>query len=153
MRAYFQMLYLCLSCVGSWIEHLLQIEATVLLIITRLIYHYNFLFTQMQWNHSTVFLINDLLILTMFFICRILVFPFMYYAYGRYKHLQLWLVPSNIPLKCNLGCLFILILQSYWFSLILSAARRRTQHSIPIKPMQNHQPVQEVMCNNVQKEK
>ena len=110
-------------------------------------------FSQLQWNQPTISLINDFLFISTFFICRILLFPFMYSAYARYKDLLLYQVPLSIPLKCNIACLAILLVQCVWFRLILKAAVRRVRSSrAKALEIKLDQPM-EVNCNHVGKEK
>ena len=57
-----------------------------------------------------------------FFLCRILVFPFMYTAYGVKYDLSLLAVLRHIPFFCNIGCLVIFIPQFYWMALMVVGA-------------------------------
>lgn len=68
--------------------------------------------------------INGLIVLLSFFICRILVFPFMYWMYGRQFGIPLHRVAFHLPLHCNLGNLVILAPQVYWLILLLRKAKR-----------------------------
>lgn len=68
--------------------------------------------------------INGILILVTFFLCRILLFPFMYWAYGRQMNIPIYKVPFRIPLHCNVANAFLIAPQIYWFSLICRKAMR-----------------------------
>ncbi|KAM9318394.1 TLC domain-containing protein 3A-like [Pholidichthys leucotaenia] len=72
------------------------------------------------WLHR----INGIVILLTFFICRILLFPFMYWMYGRQFGIPLHRVALHLPLHCNVGNLVILAPQIYWFILLLKKAKR-----------------------------
>ncbi|XP_062328749.1 TLC domain-containing protein 3A-like [Osmerus eperlanus] len=67
---------------------------------------------------------NGMLVLLSFLCCRILLFPYMYLAYGRQHGLPLLSVPLHLPLHCNIGNLAILAPQIYWFYLLCRKARR-----------------------------
>ena len=54
-----------------------------------------------------------------FFLSRILVFPYLYWRYAHHTGISMRDVPTSIPVKCNLGCLMILLPQLYWFGLML----------------------------------
>ncbi|KAA0716315.1 Protein FAM57B [Triplophysa tibetana] len=57
-------------------------------------------------------------VLLSFFICRIALFPFMYWKYGSHYGIPLYTVPFHLPLSTNLGNLCILAPQVYWFVLL-----------------------------------
>ncbi|CAL1570828.1 unnamed protein product [Knipowitschia caucasica] len=72
------------------------------------------------WLHR----LNGLVVLLTFFTCRILIFPFMYWTYGRQFGIPLNKVPFHLPLHCNLGNAVILAPQVYWFILLVKKAKR-----------------------------
>ncbi|XP_070572728.1 TLC domain-containing protein 3A-like isoform X2 [Ptychodera flava] len=86
--------------------------------------HLRAILTLIGWKKSKLYLINGVLIIVTFFCCRLLVFPFIYYMYGRSKGLTLWEVPQNIPIQCNVGCFILFAFQVYWYFLILRTAFR-----------------------------
>lgn len=69
---------------------------------------------QESWIHK----LNGVLVLLTFFVCRIALFPFMYWTYGRHYGLPLPRVPAHLPLAANLGSACILAPQLYWFVLL-----------------------------------
>ncbi|KAM4628183.1 TLC domain-containing protein 3A-like isoform 2-T2 [Polymixia lowei] len=71
--------------------------------------------------------INGVMVLVSFFTCRILLFPFMYWMYGRQCDMPLHRVPFHMPLHCNVGNLALLAPQVYWFILLLKKAHRLYQ--------------------------
>lgn len=73
---------------------------------------------QLQQQHSLLYKVNGILTLTTFFMCRILLFPFMYWSYGRQQGLSLLRVPFHIPFHCNVANAFLIAPQIYWFSLL-----------------------------------
>lgn len=79
---------------------------------------------QLGLDNSRLHRINGVIVLLTFFTCRILVFPFMYWMYGRQFRIPLHRVPFVLPLHCNVCNLVILVPQIYWFILLLKKARR-----------------------------
>lgn len=68
--------------------------------------------------------LNGIVVLLSFFTCRILIFPFMYWMYGRQFGIPLHRVALHLPLHCNMGNVVILAPQIYWFILLLKKANR-----------------------------
>lgn len=79
---------------------------------------------QLGLDHTCLHRINGLIVLLTFFTCRILIFPFMYWMYGRQFGVPLHRVAFHLPLHCNMGNLLILAPQIYWFILLLKKANR-----------------------------
>ncbi|KAI9548102.1 hypothetical protein NQZ68_013122 [Dissostichus eleginoides] len=79
---------------------------------------------QLGLDDTRLHRINGVIILWSFFTCRILLFPFMYWMYGRQFGVPLHRVAFHLPLHCNVGNLAILAPQVYWFILLLRKAKR-----------------------------
>ncbi|XP_071327681.1 TLC domain-containing protein 3A-like [Trachinotus anak] len=79
---------------------------------------------QLGLDNTRLHRINGIIVLLSFFICRILIFPFMYWMYGRQFGIPLHRVPFHLPLHCNVGNLVILAPQLHWFILLLRKAKR-----------------------------
>ncbi|KAM8975371.1 TLC domain-containing protein 3A [Pelodytes ibericus] len=79
---------------------------------------------QMNLQNSLLHKVNGALVLITFFVFRILLFPFMYNAYGTQFGVPLYKVPFSIPLHCNIINATILAPQIYWFWLICQKALR-----------------------------
>ncbi|XP_040192713.1 TLC domain-containing protein 3A [Rana temporaria] len=79
---------------------------------------------QLNLQNSFLHKVNGAFVLLTFFICRILLFPFMYNAYGKQYGIPLYKVPFNIPLHCNIINASIMAPQIYWFWLICRKALR-----------------------------
>ncbi|XP_019738713.1 protein FAM57B-like isoform X2 [Hippocampus comes] len=75
-------------------------------------------------QHTLLHKVNGALMLITFFICRVLLFPYLYYVYGRYASIPFHLVPLSVPWHCNLGAALLMAPQLYWFSLICRGALR-----------------------------
>ncbi|OWK15474.1 FAM57A, partial [Cervus elaphus hippelaphus] len=78
----------------------------------------------LKQQHTLLYKVNGILTLTTFFLCRILLFPFMYWSYGRQQGLSLLRVPFHIPFHCNVANAFLIAPQIYWFSLLCKKAAR-----------------------------
>ncbi|XP_054902876.1 ceramide synthase [Poeciliopsis prolifica] len=72
------------------------------------------------WLHK----VNGGMVLLTFFMCRIALFPFMYWMYGRHYGIPLHAVPFHLPLATNLGNCCILAPQLYWFVLLVRKGYR-----------------------------
>uniref|UniRef100_A0A3Q0S0E8 TLC domain containing 3A n=1 Tax=Amphilophus citrinellus TaxID=61819 RepID=A0A3Q0S0E8_AMPCI len=77
------------------------------------------------WLHK----VNGGMVLFTFFMCRIALFPFMYWMYGRHYGIPLYSVPFHLPLSANLGNACILAPQVYWFVLLCRKGYRLYQRS------------------------
>ncbi|NWW12422.1 FA57A protein, partial [Oreocharis arfaki] len=79
---------------------------------------------QLKMQDTLLHKVNGILILVTFFLCRILLFPFMYAAYARHVGIPVYLVPFRIPLHCNIANASLIAPQLYWFRLICRKAAR-----------------------------
>ncbi|KAK5869008.1 hypothetical protein PBY51_009972 [Eleginops maclovinus] len=79
---------------------------------------------QLGLDDTRLHRINGIIVLWSFFTCRILLFPFMYWMYGRQFGIPLHRVAFHLPLHCNVGNLAILAPQIHWFILLLRKAKR-----------------------------
>ncbi|KAM8797272.1 TLC domain-containing protein 3A [Eudromia elegans] len=79
---------------------------------------------QLHMQDTLLHKVNGILLLVTFFLCRILLFPFMYVAYARQVGIPVYLVPFRIPLHCNIANASLVAPQLYWFRLICRKAAR-----------------------------
>lgn len=86
--------------------------------------HIHLLPPQLNMQDTLLHKVNGILVLVTFFLCRILLFPFMYAAYARQVGIPLYLVPFRIPLHCNIANASLIAPQLYWFRLICRKAAR-----------------------------
>uniref|UniRef100_A0A671MG75 Protein FAM57B-like n=1 Tax=Sinocyclocheilus anshuiensis TaxID=1608454 RepID=A0A671MG75_9TELE len=75
-------------------------------------------------QHTLLHKVNGAVMLITFFLCRVLLFPYLYYVYGRYVSIPFYRVPFTVPWQCNLGAALLMAPQLYWFSLICRGALR-----------------------------
>ncbi|XP_075998850.1 TLC domain containing 3Ba [Genypterus blacodes] len=87
---------------------------------------------QYKKQQSLLHKVNGVLMLVSFFCCRVLLFPYLYYAYSRYASIPIYEVPLVAPWLCNVGAALLWALQLYWFALICRGAFRLfTRHLKP----------------------
>ncbi|XP_034033732.1 TLC domain-containing protein 3A [Thalassophryne amazonica] len=73
--------------------------------------------------------VNGAMVLFTFFMCRIALFPYMYWMYGQHYGIPLYSVPFHLPLAANLGNSCILAPQVYWFVLLCRKGYRLFKRS------------------------
>ncbi|XP_064620691.1 TLC domain-containing protein 3A-like [Lineus longissimus] len=74
---------------------------------------------RLQLKTSPFYLLSGILMTVTFTFARVLIFPYLYWRYALYKSIPIWQVPFAIPMKCNLGCLFLFVFQVYWWTLMV----------------------------------
>ncbi|RUS84936.1 hypothetical protein EGW08_007298, partial [Elysia chlorotica] len=74
---------------------------------------------QLQMKDTPLYFITSFLMIVIFFLARLAIFPFLYYSYAEYANIPFHRVPFHIPVKCNLSCLLLLLPQLYWFFLMI----------------------------------
>ncbi|KAM9779951.1 ceramide synthase-like [Neosynchiropus ocellatus] len=79
---------------------------------------------QFKLQHTLLHKVNGVMMMVTFFFCRVVLFPFLYVAYGRYAGIPALQVPAMAPWQCNLGAALLWPLQLYWFTLICRGAVR-----------------------------
>lgn len=91
---------------------------------------------QYQRQHTTLHKLNGVALLVTFLLCRVLLFPYLYWAYGRQRGLPLLQVPGALPPTYNAAAAALLAPQLYWFALICRGAWRlfRTPPPPPRQP-------------------
>ena len=110
----------------SLIKHGLHYQAILLLGFYIEIFNIYSLcvYFQLKLKQSPVYIVSGLLMIFIFFIVRICIFPYLYWQYSQFSGTPFLDVPRTIPLKCNLGCSLILILQFYFMYLMVRGACR-----------------------------
>ncbi|ESO95371.1 hypothetical protein LOTGIDRAFT_232056 [Lottia gigantea] len=77
---------------------------------------------QLKLTDYPSYSVVGLSMIAVFFISRILVFPYLYFCYAKYAKISFLDVFTHIPVKCNIGCLALLLPQIYWLSLMIKGA-------------------------------
>ncbi|XP_044528853.1 TLC domain-containing protein 3A isoform X2 [Gracilinanus agilis] len=85
--------------------------------------------TQLKQQHTLAYKVNGFLTLATFFTCRILLFPFMYWSYGRQIGVSFLQSPFHIPFMCNVINAVLIAPQLYWFSLLCRKAAQMFDNS------------------------
>ena len=75
-------------------------------------------------KETTLYVVTGVSMAIVFFIARVLIFPFMFWSYGQKQGVPLWRVPAKIPIKCSVGCLLLLLPQLYWVKLMFVGVYR-----------------------------
>lgn len=88
---------------------------------------YFFFLFQLGMRKSLLYVVNGILLATMFLFCRILIYPYMYWCYSKYANISLLETPFKVPLFCNTFCFFLLSVQVYWFLIIMRGVLRFLQ--------------------------
>ena len=73
----------------------------------------------LDYHKTMLYVVNGIVMMAVFFMCRIAIFPFLYSAYAKFEGISFMAVPAAIPFKCNLGCLVLMSMQVYWFMLMI----------------------------------
>ncbi|RXM27557.1 Protein FAM57B [Acipenser ruthenus] len=74
--------------------------------------------TLLGLQDSILHKVNGVIVLFTFFLCRILLFPYMYWVYGQHYGIPVYRVPFHLPLSCTLGNICVLAPQVYWFYML-----------------------------------
>ncbi|XP_038670354.1 ceramide synthase-like [Scyliorhinus canicula] len=78
-------------------------------------------------QNTLLYKVNGAIVLLTFFFCRILVFPFMYWAYGKQYGIPAHRVPFHIPFHCTVCNALLMAPQVYWLTLIARKAGKNTK--------------------------
>ena len=94
-------------------------------------------FFQLGKKKSLVYVVNGILLATVFLFCRVLVYPYMYWCYSKYSSVPFLKTPFRIPLFCNAFCFVLMSLQVYWFVAIARGvlqfvSKLRSTSSVPV---------------------
>ena len=63
--------------------------------------------------------INGVFMTLAFAVCRVLIFPYMYYVCGKINGIAIWEVPAMLPKKCTISCAMLILMQLYWLSVMV----------------------------------
>lgn len=89
--------------------------------------------SNMNLKSSLVYLANGFLMVIVFFCCRILIFPWFYFVYGRSRGLTVIEAIVSAPYKCSIFMLIVFLPQLHWFRLMVIGAIKvlRERNSFP----------------------
>jgi hypothetical protein len=86
-------------------------------------------------NKSIIYVINGLLMLVVFFFCRILIYPFFYYVYGIWVGIGFFQAVLKTPWYCALGLVISFLPQVHWFKLMFRGAVKMIKSQSHINPI------------------
>ncbi|EDO47506.1 predicted protein, partial [Nematostella vectensis] len=75
-------------------------------------------------KNSLAYIVNGVTLAVVFFVFRVLVYPYMYWRFAVYKNISLLEVPFNIPIPCNVACFMLMSLQVNWSFVIIKGCLR-----------------------------
>ena len=78
--------------------------------------------SHLNLKKSLVYILNGLVMVLVFFCCRILVYPWFYYSYGQLRNLGLVESVLETPRLCSFFMILTLAPQIYWFKLMAQGA-------------------------------
>lgn len=70
---------------------------------------------KINMKNSLLYYTNNALILIVFFLCRIFIFPVIFWVYSWDQQFSWIKVPFMIPWHCTLGCSIIVLFQCMWY--------------------------------------
>lgn len=73
-------------------------------------------------KETRIYIINGLIMLLSFFICRVLMWPYVMWRYSLEIKLNIWQAIYGLPAGCIIGILVLFLPQLYWFFLMLKGA-------------------------------
>jgi len=73
-------------------------------------------------RHSWIYVVNGLIMVIIFFLCRIAVYPWFYYVHGSARGLTTLEAVISTPPRCALWMILVLILQLHWFRIMFLGA-------------------------------
>uniref|UniRef100_A0A1A9W178 TLC domain-containing protein n=1 Tax=Glossina brevipalpis TaxID=37001 RepID=A0A1A9W178_9MUSC len=73
-------------------------------------------------KETRIYIINGLIMLLSFFICRVLMWPYVMWRYSLEIELNVWQAICGLPMGCIIGILVLFLPQLYWFFLMFKGA-------------------------------
>lgn len=93
---------------------------------------------------SLIYVINGLLMVLVFFACRILIYPWFYHVHSLAKEIDFIEAVMKTPPRCAILMTLALLPQIYWFKIMLMGAlkvlqEKRTNKKVNNPKMNNNQ--------------
>lgn len=76
----------------------------------------------LQLKDTRAYIVNGLLMLATFAVCRVVMWPALYYWYGQMVGLNMFQAVYSLPRTCKIGTAILFFPQIYWFYLMLRGA-------------------------------
>lgn len=88
-------------------------------------------------RQSWIYVINGLLMVIVFFLCRIAVYPWFYCVHAKANDLTPMEAVITTPPRCGLWMILVLLLQLYWFKIMLNGAVKVVMEKVNQNQIQN----------------
>ncbi|KAJ3650411.1 hypothetical protein Zmor_016513 [Zophobas morio] len=82
---------------------------------------------------SNLYVVNGLVMLAVFFICRVAMFPGVIYLYSQSVDLDYFSAIESLPRGCKISILILLLPQIYWFFLMVKGASQVLKRKVTKK--------------------
>lgn len=96
----------------------------------------------LQLKETSAYIVNGLAMLVTFFVCRVMMWPSLYYWYGQMVGLNMWQAVSSLPRTCQIGTAILFLPQLYWFYLMMRGALKvffpAKAAKRPVTPVDGH---------------
>lgn len=80
--------------------------------------------SKLKMKSSHLYVINGLVMLFTFFLCRVVMFPYVCYLYSQFIGLSFWEAVMGLPTGCKASIAVLMLPQFYWFLLMLKGAAK-----------------------------
>ncbi|KAJ8972106.1 hypothetical protein NQ314_000332 [Rhamnusium bicolor] len=81
-------------------------------------------------KNSSIYVINGLVMLAVFFLCRIAMFPYVMYMYAQTIKMDFISAVYTLPRSCLISIAILLLPQMYWFLLMVNGATKVLKKSV-----------------------
>ncbi|KAJ8982577.1 hypothetical protein NQ317_005048 [Molorchus minor] len=81
-------------------------------------------------KNSTLYVANGLIMLVIFFLCRVAMFPYVIYMYAKTIDVDFLTALQSLPFGCQISIIVLLLPQIYWFLLMVSGATKVLKNSV-----------------------
>ena len=71
---------------------------------------------------TLLYVVNGMMMVLVFFCCRILVYPIFYFAYARQRDIGFFTAVGSTPTNCAIFMTLVLLPQLYWFNIMVKGA-------------------------------
>jgi len=90
-------------------------------------------------RQSWIYVLNGLLMVIVFFLCRIAVYPWFYCVHAKANDLTPMEAVITTPPRCGLWMILVLLLQLYWFKIMLNGAVKVVMEKVNQNKLQQQQ--------------
>ncbi|XP_077288128.1 ceramide synthase [Arctopsyche grandis] len=80
--------------------------------------------SRLKMKSTQLYVVNGIAMLVTFFVCRILIMPYLCFVYSRTIGLPYWEAIQGLPTGCKISISILLFPQVYWFYLMMIGATK-----------------------------